>query len=152
MCNPPEATRHHNLMKLLILLPLRADLLYILQYETPCISLRNIKMAPKRVFEWIALSSWRQNYTLQLNICHEACKLQTGWSIMSKISKHWPIFSIQIFAVVTKNVCINQFSEFHNVISLKVSWGISRWCHGQVLFSAVSLHFRHLRGRLSSGP
>ena len=24
MCNPPEATRHHNLIKLLILLPLRA--------------------------------------------------------------------------------------------------------------------------------
>ena len=34
--NPPEATRHHNSIKLLILLPLRADLLYILHYETPC--------------------------------------------------------------------------------------------------------------------
>ena len=33
----PEATRHHNSIKLLILLPLRADLLYILHYETPCI-------------------------------------------------------------------------------------------------------------------
>jgi hypothetical protein len=33
---PPEATRHHDLMKLLIPLPLRADLLYILHYETPC--------------------------------------------------------------------------------------------------------------------
>jgi hypothetical protein len=36
---PPEATRHHNSIKLLILLPLRADLLYILHYETPCIRL-----------------------------------------------------------------------------------------------------------------
>ena len=37
---PPEATRHHNSIKLLILLSLRADLLYILHYETPCIYLR----------------------------------------------------------------------------------------------------------------
>ena len=35
---PPEPTRHHNSIKLWILLPLRADLLYILQYETPCIT------------------------------------------------------------------------------------------------------------------
>ena len=35
MSKTPEATRHHNLIKLLILLPLRADLLGILQYETP---------------------------------------------------------------------------------------------------------------------
>jgi hypothetical protein len=33
---PPEATRHHNSLELLILLPLRADLLCILHYETPC--------------------------------------------------------------------------------------------------------------------
>ena len=33
---PPEATRHHNSIKLLFFLPLRADLLCILQYETPC--------------------------------------------------------------------------------------------------------------------
>ena len=33
---PPEPTRHHNSIKSWILLPLRADLLYILQYETPC--------------------------------------------------------------------------------------------------------------------
>ena len=33
---PPESTRHHNSIKLWILLPLIADLLYILQYETPC--------------------------------------------------------------------------------------------------------------------
>ena len=34
---PPEPTMHHNSIKLLILLPLRADLLCTLQYETPCI-------------------------------------------------------------------------------------------------------------------
>ena len=34
---PPEPTRHHNSIKLWILLSLRADLFYILQYETPCI-------------------------------------------------------------------------------------------------------------------
>ena len=35
---PPEATRHHNSTKLLIFLPLRADLLCNLHYETPCSS------------------------------------------------------------------------------------------------------------------
>jgi hypothetical protein len=33
---PPEPTRHHNSIKLWILLPLRADLLVTLQYEIPC--------------------------------------------------------------------------------------------------------------------
>ena len=96
---------------------------HFLDHQPTPISLRNIKMAPKRVFEWIALSSWRQNYTLQLNICHEACKLQPIWSIMSKISKHWPIFSIQDFCCRYLK-SINQFSKFHNVISSKVSDGI----------------------------
>ena len=34
---PLEPTRHHNSIKLLILLPLRAYLVCTLQYETPCI-------------------------------------------------------------------------------------------------------------------
>ena len=33
---PPEATRHHNSIKLLITLPLRADLLLSVHSETPC--------------------------------------------------------------------------------------------------------------------
>ena len=37
MSKSPKATRHHNSIKLLNFLPLRADLLCILQYETPCI-------------------------------------------------------------------------------------------------------------------
>ena len=35
---PPEPTTHHSSIKLLILLPLRADLPCTLQYETPCTS------------------------------------------------------------------------------------------------------------------
>ena len=37
MCNPLEATRHHNLIKLLILLPLRAIYFRTFQCEIPCI-------------------------------------------------------------------------------------------------------------------
>ena len=33
---PPKATRHHKSKKILILLPLKADLLCTLHYETPC--------------------------------------------------------------------------------------------------------------------
>ena len=37
MYKPPEATRHYKQITILILLPLRADLLCTLHYETPCI-------------------------------------------------------------------------------------------------------------------
>ena len=36
----PEATRRHDLKKLLIPLPLRADLLLSVHSETPCIALK----------------------------------------------------------------------------------------------------------------
>ena len=36
MYEPPEATRHHNSLKLLVLLPVRTNLLCTLQCETPC--------------------------------------------------------------------------------------------------------------------
>ena len=36
MCNPPAATRHHNLIKLWILLPLRAIYFRTFQCEIPC--------------------------------------------------------------------------------------------------------------------
>ena len=36
MSTPPEATRNHNSIKLLIPLPLRADLLLSVHSETPC--------------------------------------------------------------------------------------------------------------------
>ena len=42
MYKTPEPTRHHNSIKLLILLPLRANLLCILHYETPCMFLTNM--------------------------------------------------------------------------------------------------------------
>ena len=69
----------------------------------------------KRVFEWIALSSWRQNYTLQLNICHEACKLQPGWSICVKNLKALAYIFNSDFCCRNQKF-INQFSEFQNVI------------------------------------
>ena len=36
MYKPPETTGHHKLLKLSILLPVRANLLCTLQCETPC--------------------------------------------------------------------------------------------------------------------
>ena len=39
---PPEPTRHHNSIKLWILQSLGADLLYILQYETPCMTITGL--------------------------------------------------------------------------------------------------------------
>ena len=36
MSAPPEVTKHHNSIKLLIPLPLRADLLLSVHSETPC--------------------------------------------------------------------------------------------------------------------
>ena len=47
MSTPPEATRHHNLTKLLILLPLRSDLLCNLHYETPCIVIYSDSKTPQ---------------------------------------------------------------------------------------------------------
>ena len=42
MYKPPEATGHHKLLKLLILLPVRANLLGTLQCETPCIKVTKL--------------------------------------------------------------------------------------------------------------
>ena len=47
---PLEGTRHHNLIKLLIFLPLRANFLYILRYETPCRSNNRSKIKSKYIF------------------------------------------------------------------------------------------------------
>ena len=44
MPNPPEATRHHDSRKLLILLPLRAIQNNSFHYETPCIRTPNKKI------------------------------------------------------------------------------------------------------------
>ena len=49
MCNPPEDTRHHSLIKLLILLPLRAIYFRTFQCEIPCRSLKwRDKKSPNR--------------------------------------------------------------------------------------------------------
>ena len=50
MYKPPEATRHHKPIKLVILLPLRSDLLCTLHYETPCICTRNCIKYAKMVY------------------------------------------------------------------------------------------------------
>ena len=42
---PPEPTRHHNSIKLWILLPLRADLLCTLQCEIPCTKVRSLSLS-----------------------------------------------------------------------------------------------------------
>ena len=50
---PPEATRHHNSTKLLIFLPLRADLLCNLHYETPCMNkIRSYSPMYNTASEW----------------------------------------------------------------------------------------------------
>ena len=49
---PPEATRHQNSTKLLIILPLRADLLCTLHYETPCNYFKN-PISLSNVLPWI---------------------------------------------------------------------------------------------------
>ena len=43
MPTPPEATRHNNLTKLLVLLPLRANSKRTFQCETPCRTLKNVE-------------------------------------------------------------------------------------------------------------
>ena len=54
MSAPLQATRHHNSIKLLILLPLRAYLVCTLQYETPCSKMLSL---------FIAIISIRQKET-----------------------------------------------------------------------------------------
>ena len=49
---PPEATRHQNSTILLIILPLRADLLCTLHYETPCNYFKN-PISLSNVLPWI---------------------------------------------------------------------------------------------------
>ena len=40
MYEPLEATKYHNSLKLSILVPVKANFLYILQYDTPCTILK----------------------------------------------------------------------------------------------------------------
>ena len=47
---PPEATRNHNSIKLLIFLSLRADLLISVHSETPCMFFSNTILFPFLVY------------------------------------------------------------------------------------------------------
>ena len=69
--NPHEQTRHHNSIKLSILLSLRADLLCILQYETPCRTIQWVGAASqnldgKKLFG-LNVMDWNKHY-LQENL------------------------------------------------------------------------------------
>ena len=61
MSKPPKATRHHNLTKSLILLPLRAIYFSTFQYETPCIK-----------------KSMDLSYLFQMKMCQEVYDMLRG--------------------------------------------------------------------------
>ena len=62
-----EASRHHDLTKLLILLPFRADLLCTLHYETHCIySLTYVFNLWEHVsYDWLVINPEKINLCLQ---------------------------------------------------------------------------------------
>ena len=61
---PPEPTTHHSSIKLLILLPLRADLLCTLQYETPC------KLSNSALRNSVAITALAQVLAILLSTLH----------------------------------------------------------------------------------
>ena len=73
MSKPLEATRHHKSIKLLILLPLRADLLCILQYETPCKIIARL----------------RNRYNLKLRGYINSCRLLQKTKNFDKVCNQW---------------------------------------------------------------
>ena len=84
MYKPLEPTRHHNLIKLLILLPLRAELLFILQYEIPCRTPRN-----KYFIIWkpiIIHMAWRMICIKQNQITKSSRKKNVKWETLFQMS------------------------------------------------------------------
>ena len=78
----PEATRHHNSTKLLILLPLRGIYFYSVHYETPCIYGTVMKNAHSEIISTrcvLSENSHRcgQFFTHMFIICN----LQVRWNI-----------------------------------------------------------------------
>ena len=61
---PPQPTTHHSSIKLLILLPLRADLLCTLQYETPC------KLSNSALRNSVAITALAQVLAILLSTLH----------------------------------------------------------------------------------
>ena len=68
MPKPPEATRHHKSIKLFIFLPLRADLLCTLHYETPCTYLLKLKC----FFRFHHMIHWVQKRSRTF-VTHDVC-------------------------------------------------------------------------------
>ena len=96
---PLEATRHHNLIKLLILLRLRAIYNLMFQYETPCTS----KWEKKNQWSpWVCtqhlnqLSTWADNCHIAEQIVmakRVSCKLKIeNWKNLKFI---WLIYQIE---------------------------------------------------------
>ena len=89
---PPEAARHHNSIRLLVLLPLRADLLYILHYETPCIDVKKLN-----------------DYEIINTFVHQGNKFQKLTMVYSILSKNlkrnftWQYFWVEQSLNLLKN-------------------------------------------------
>ena len=88
MFKSPEDTRHYNSTKLLVLLSLRADLLCILQYETPCtLAIKNVWsrwpvyevndiLLPKYLLPWYIHSTY---YMKKAQVpCNKRVSYQSG--------------------------------------------------------------------------
>ena len=68
MPTPPESTRHSNLTKLLVLLPLRANSKSTFQHETPCSDvLVSRQEAPKII---MLLSSFTEQILIHFENVH----------------------------------------------------------------------------------
>ena len=63
---PNEATRHHNSLKLSILVPVKANFLYILQYETPCTVLK-MNGLKKNLIKWNSSLHNFKEYQIEKN-------------------------------------------------------------------------------------
>ena len=72
----PEATRHHNSTKLLILLPLRAILLHPFQYDTPC----NTSDGPNPIMTVFSKKNKKTAFEIMLHLIEKT--KQTNWTQM----------------------------------------------------------------------
>ena len=79
---PPEPTMNHNSKKLLILLPIRAELLFTLQYEIPCIYILKFLLSAV-ILHLIALQE--QHFAHQFQTNDNICYLFVNCAIVKKI-------------------------------------------------------------------
>ena len=109
MSKPPEASRHHNSRKLLILLPLRAIQNHSFQYETPCrlvweefkLSLTNLITNPSTQY-------FSQTHKLQkCNVSN--CTLWDDYDLVLLLED----ILVQLFQFKAKS-CRRKISFFHH--------------------------------------